>query len=187
MQELTYVTGNAIKFRQAETACGAFGIKLIQAKLNIEEIQAETGEPIARDKAQKAFEQVNKPVLISDDSWSIPGLRGFPGPYMKYVNDWFTPDDWLRLTTTLKDRRIVLRQIVVYQDASGQRLFSCDIEGTLLTEARGKTPYAHSYITSFDGGRSSSAEHHALGKTPHDDNRHVWHDFAEWFTENDHA
>ena len=184
MKELTYVTGNAIKFHQGALACETFDIKLLQTKLSIDEIQAETGEPVARDKAQKAFEQLGTPLVVSDDSWSIPGLGGFPGPYMKDINDWFTPDDWLRLTITLEDRRAILRQIVVYQDRHGQQLFSVDIEGILLKESRGKSPYAHAHIVSFDGGKTASAEYHALGKSAHDTRRHAWHDFAQWLTEN---
>jgi inosine/xanthosine triphosphate pyrophosphatase family protein len=182
MKELAYVTGNAIKFLQGKAACEAFGIALTQTGADIIEIQANTGEPVARDKAQKAFEQLGKPLVISDDSWSIPGLKGFPGPYMKDINEWFTPQDFLRLTSELKDRRIILRQIVVYQDAHVQKLFSFDIEGMLLKDARGMSKYPHSYITSFDGGKTSSAEHHARGTTPHASQRDVWHDFAEWYT-----
>jgi len=60
---------------------------------------------------------------------------------MKSINDWFTPEDWLRLTSDLTDRTIILRQIVVYQDKHGQQLFSVDIPGMLLREAQGTSPY----------------------------------------------
>jgi inosine/xanthosine triphosphate pyrophosphatase family protein len=148
----------------------------------VPEIQGEDSELIARDKANKAFAKFQKPVVISDDSWSVPGLNGFPGAYMKSVNDWFTVDDWLNLTRPLTDRRIMLTQIVVYQDADGQQLFSCDIKGILLPEARGKSPYPHSEITSFDGGQTSNAEHHERGQSSASHLPNVWHDFAEWYS-----
>lgn len=163
--------------------CEPHGITLQQTKLDIQEIQAETGEPVARDKAAKAFTALGKPLVVSDDSWMIPGLNNFPGPYMKSMNDWFSPEDWLRLTKDLADRRIILRQIVVYQDGDGQQLFTADISGVLLSEIRGTSPYPHSTITSFDGGKTSNAEYHEKGEAAAQHHRNVWHDFTEWYAE----
>lgn len=180
MQKFLYATGNNVKFRQARDVCGTFGIELEQATLKVPEIQGEEVEPVARDKAEKAFAKFGKPVIISDDAWMIPGLKNFPGPYMKSMNDWFTPADWLRLTDGLIDRRIILRQIAVYQDSRVQKLFSTDIEGLLLREARGKSPYAHSTVTSFDGGLHSDAEFQERSENATQNHRTAWHDLAEW-------
>jgi XTP/dITP diphosphohydrolase len=183
MKELTYITGNAVKFRQAVMTCEPLGITLVQQSgLDIPEIQAESGEVIACDKAAKAFATLQKPLVVSDDSWTIPGLKGFPGPYMKYVNDWFTIDDWLNLTRNLTDRRIILQQIVVYHDANGQQVFSEDIAGILLTEPRGNSPYPHSAITSFDDGEHSNAEYHEKGESAAAHHPNPWHKFAAWYS-----
>lgn len=179
MEPLIYATGNPLKFRQASLTCESFGIALLQKKLDIPEIQAETGEPVARDKAMKAFALLERPLVVSDDSWMIPGLNNFPGPYMKYMNDWFSSEDWLRLTSTLSDRRIILRQIVAYQDADRQRTFALDIPGVLLPEPRGVSDYPHTTIVSFDNGRTSMAEHHERGESVVQQ-RSPWHDFSEW-------
>ncbi len=183
MNTLTFVTGNDLKFHLAEKICREFGQELSQeAALDIPEIQAETGEPVARDKAQKAFEQLGHPVVVTDDTWVIPALKGFPGPYMKSMNHWFTPEDWLRLTGTLEDREIILRQVLVYQDEIEQVLFTVDIKGVMLREIRGVSPYPHNTIVSFDGGKHSFAEIYAEGKTI--DNHHTaWHECAQWLKE----
>jgi non-canonical purine NTP pyrophosphatase (RdgB/HAM1 family) len=185
MSEVLYASGNKVKFRQAQEVCKTFGITLIQDSLNVPEIQGEIAEPIARDKAEKAFAKFQRPVIISDDSWIIPGLNGFPGAYMKSVNDWFTVGDWLHLTRPLKDRRIILRQIVVYQDENGQHLFSCNIEGIILLEARGDSAdRPSSAITSFDNGKHSNAEFEERSESPTANLPSVWHDFAEWYSKN---
>ncbi len=183
MKAVLYATGNNVKFRQAEHVCDEFGIILIQHGLDVPEIQSEEALPIALDKAQKAYDLCKQPVVISDDSWVIPGLNGFPGPYMKSMNHWFSVDDWLRLTASLTDRRIILTQIAVYQDINGPRLFSSTIEGMLLPKARGSSTYAHSSITSFDGGEHSNAEFHARTESAATHLKNVWHDFAEWYSE----
>lgn len=181
MSDILYATGNNIKFHQAVQTCKDFGINFKQANLKVPEIQGEDSIVIAKDKAAKAFNKFKHAVVISDDSWSIPGLKGFPGPYMKSINDWFSVDDWLHLTQPLTDRRIIVKQIVIYQDETGQQVFSCDIEGILLREARGKSPYSHSTITSFDGGKQANAEFHERGLSAPAPERDVWHDFAEWY------
>jgi len=183
MNSLIYVTGNAAKLRQAITTCEPLGISLEQAVLDIPEVQAEDGEPIARDKATKAFAQLQKPLIISDDNWLIPGLNNFPGPYMKSMNHWFSPEDWLHLTGNLADRTIILRQIVVYQDADTQKLFSVDITGTLLHEIRGESPHPHCTITSMDGGKTTMAEHHEKNESAVQQHS-AWHDFAAWYAQN---
>jgi XTP/dITP diphosphohydrolase len=180
MKPILYVTGNAMKFRQAEKTLGTFSIPAEQAQLDIPEIQAPAGEPVARDKAAKAYAALARPLVVSDDSWIIPGLKGFPGPYMKYMNDWFTTEDWLRLTDKLDDRRITLRQIVVYQDADQQLVFSADIAGTLLHEARGTSPYPHSSLVTFDG-KQTNAEYHEKGESAAAHYPNPWHKFAQWY------
>jgi len=182
MTEVVYATSNYIKFHHALTVCQKAGIRLVQAELDVPEIQGTDTEAIARDKADKAFQHFKHPVMISDDSWSIPGLKGFPGAYMKDINDWFTGQDWLNLTSSLTDRRIILRQSVVFQDHGGQHFFYKDIEGTLLTEPRGESKYPHAYITSVDGGKTSTAEHHAQGKSAAVSQANVWDDFAAWYS-----
>lgn len=182
MRTVLYATGNAIKFDQARHACREFGITLTQSKLAVPEIQGTDPELIARDKAQKAYEKFQQPLVTSDDSWSIPGLNGFPGAYMRDVNEWFSVQNWLALTRDLTDRRIILRQTIVYQDESGQQVFYKDIEGVLLKQPRGKSDFAHAHITSIDGGKTSTAESHATGKAAGNDLPNAWHEFAEWYS-----
>ena len=184
MPTLTYVTSNSIKFQLAEIVCKARNITLVQSEVDIQEIQSEEGTMVALDKVKKSFELLNKPVVISDDSWIIPGLQGFPGPYMKYINQWFTIDDWLKLTQDLQDRRIILQQVVVYQSHDISKIFTSEIVGTLLTSARGASKYTHIAITSFTNGDSSLAEDGANGHAATSDQYASWHKFTDWYQEN---
>lgn len=179
-KSVDFITTNDNKFQTAQAVCKQFGITLRRKQLDIEEIQAEDGLIIAKRKAEDAFRQHPHPLVITDDSWSIPGLRGFPGPYMKSMNGWLTTADYLRLILPLTDRRIILRQIVVYQDSGQQRVFVDDIEGILLTKARGSSPYTHFAITSFDGGKHSAAEINMSGHSAIVQHHTAWHDFSEW-------
>lgn len=183
MSQLIFVTGNDLKFKGAQHLCAQHGITLTQQDVETVEIQAESGEPIARHKANEAFQKLQEPVIVTDDTWVIPALRGFPGPYMKSVNHWFTAEDWLRLTLPLEDREIILRQVAVYQDEREQVLFSVDVKGILLKEIRGNHAYPHMMITSFDGGNRSDAEAIAEGHSDTVGMHTVWQELSKWLQE----
>jgi XTP/dITP diphosphohydrolase len=180
MPDFVFVTSNDLKVLAAQQACDQYGITFDRKDLDISELQSDSGEEIARGKAEQAYAELGVPIAITDDSWIIPGLNGFPGPYMKHVNKWLSVDDYLNLTRHLEDRRIILRSIIVYQDERGQQVFSTDIAGLLMNEPRGKSDIKHFMITSFDGGANSAAETLAPGYSPLKDLRTTWDDLCEW-------
>ncbi|HSX07300.1 MAG TPA: non-canonical purine NTP pyrophosphatase [Candidatus Saccharimonadales bacterium] len=179
MISVLFATGNADKLRSARLVCAEFGIEITQQLLDVAEIQAEDGEAVVRDKAAKAFALLKKPVIVSDDSWVIPALNGFPGPYMKSINEWFTPEDLFRLTKPLENREIILRQYAVFQDEHGQHLFALDIAGTMLRVPRTLSGKPNETLVTFDGKRSV-AEFHAEDKSPLEGRQTVWHELAPW-------
>jgi inosine/xanthosine triphosphate pyrophosphatase family protein len=183
MTDFTFVTSNDHKVKTAEVMCRQFNVSFDRQNIDLVEVQAEDGKVIATGKALQAYETFQRPVVITDDNWLIPGLGGFPGPYMKHVNHWFTPDDFVRLTKDLEDRSIIMRHIIAYRDGDGEQIFSVDIPGILLKEARGSSVIPHFAIMSFDGGQHSVAEAEAasngsaIAQLPN-----AWHAFCEWFT-----
>ena len=84
--KILYVTGNPEKFKNAQQFFTQHVIEIEQLALPLEEIQASDPVEIAKKKAEEAFKECQKPLFVNDASWSIPALRGFPGPFMKYIN-----------------------------------------------------------------------------------------------------
>lgn len=182
MRQLLFVTSNKNKFRSAKLVFANAGIDLVQAAHEIEEIQGEDVEKIAHDKAQKAFDIVKKPMIINDDAWEIPGLRGFPGPYMKSINQWFTAEDFLRLTKDLEDRRIILRQFVVYQDDCQQKVFTKTTIGTLRKDISPYEDAPSARIKSVTTDGRSLAEVRATSPEQLIEAHTIWHDVVKWLT-----
>ena len=181
MKKVLFSTGNKDKMGTARFVCDQYGIELVPAPLEIIEIQSEHGEDVASHKVSAAYKMLQQPVVVTDDSWLILGLNGFPGPYMKSMNHWFGPSDWENITSHLNDRRILLRQILAYQDGEQQKIFKVDIEGVLLKSVQGKSPHANHTLVSFDG-QNSVAKVLETQPTAIADRRTAWHDFAEWLT-----
>jgi len=157
MHQLIFCTGNEEKFSNASMVAREFDIELTQQLADVDEIQGENDAlRILKDKVAKAHAIIKQPIIVSDDSWEIPGLNGFPGPYMKSINHWFTPDDFLRLTRDLTDRRIFLIQNVAYTDGETTNFFTDRIEGELQTEARGRFGAALHKVVSMKGDEGLS-------------------------------
>lgn len=183
MSSLLFSTGNAEKFEIARKICEPLGVILEQKPLEIDEIQGEDSEAIIRDKVRKAYELTGQPVIVSDDSWNIPGLRGFPGPYMKSIEQWFTPEDFLNLTRPLIDRRIILVQLLAYQDADRVYIVREEHVGALLTESRGKYGKALKKVVAMPGDNGLSiAEAYDHGLIHADrDVAKGWRKLIEWY------
>lgn len=180
MTDFVFATSNDHKVKTAEAVCAQFGLKFTHKNMDLQEIQSDNGEAIARYKVEQAFAVCQQPVAVTDDSWLIPGLNGFPGPYMKYINQWFSPADFLRLTKDLADRRMIMRHIIAYKDAHDEKVFSVDIPGVLLKKVRGNSIIPHFAIVSFDGGASSVAEAEANGTLAVADGPNAWQGFCQW-------
>ena len=183
MNQLIFCTGNAEKFNNAQLVCQKHGVSLTQHTIDIAEIQSEEGEVIVQDKLQKAYQQIKQPIVVTDDTWIIPGLNGFPGPYMKSINHWFSPEDLLRLTLPLEDRSIHLVQWLGYTDGTTTKIFTSRVPATLLAKIKGNYGSAsHKLISLKSDNGLSIAEIYDKGLDRDDrDAAVVWHDFLEWY------
>lgn len=187
MNTIYFATSNQEKMLIAKTVCSKFDIKVEQANIDIDEIQGEDPVIIVQDKARRAYEGLAKPVVVSDDSWDIPALNGFPGPYMKSINKWFKPEDFLRLMSGIKDRTIIIHQYLAYFDGDTMKVFSNDIHGKVIEEPRGKNERSPNMTVTtmdndngktiaevFEQGAKAVAERYIT-------RRDAWHEFAEWY------
>lgn len=93
---MLYVTSNKEKIKTARKYFKLLGVELDIKPFDFVEIQGSV-EEVARDKARQAFNHFKQPLFVTDYSWSIPRLKGFPGVYMAQVNNWFSSEDFLKL------------------------------------------------------------------------------------------
>lgn len=167
-----------------DSVCTRHGLELVQKNIDLDEVQSEDPHYVAVRKAEAAFKIIDKPLVVSDDSWLIHGLNGFPGVYAKSINAWFTTDDYLRLTRDLNDRTVTLVQKLVYKDKNQLKTFTVTTKGELLKEARGKVGAPIQKIVSFetDGSQKSIAETLASKNKRFEQSAtlKVWQEFANW-------
>ncbi len=180
MKTILFATGNERKLKEALAGCEGFDIKIEQVKLKIDEIQSSNPSDISLHKANTAFEITKKPTIISDTSWNIPSLNGFPGGYMKDVANWFTADDFLNLVKDKEDKRVCFIETLVYKDDKQTKVFSKEFWGEFANEPKGNDEISIEKVAMFDG--FTIAEKRDKGELSHKVEDYIWIEFARWIS-----
>ena len=85
MLAVTFASTNKNKYREVKSILSAHSISVDFAQINLVEIQSDSLEEIAREKAKSAFAQVCRPIIVEDDGLFIEVLKGFPGQYSSHA------------------------------------------------------------------------------------------------------
>lgn len=175
---ILFATTNHRKYGEAKAACKDFDIEVKLVELETDEIQSHDPNAIAARKAADVFEITKAPAVVTDTSWNIPALNGFPGGYMKDVSTWFEPEDFLALMAGKTDRHISFTETIVYIDANQTKIFSKEFWGEVADTPRG-IGESIEQIAVFEG--HTIGERRAAGTFSHDPKDYVWYEFAEWY------
>ena len=118
-KKINFVTGNKGKWEIGRDVFSKYGLTLEQTEMETPEIQSLDVKDVATYSAQCAAQKLGVPVIKSDVGYYISSLRGFPGPFIKYINQTLTEDDLLRLMNGVKDRSMVIKECLAYAEPDG--------------------------------------------------------------------
>lgn len=106
--------------------------ELVQSAIDTPEIQSTSVEEIAVQSALWACRQTGEPSIKSDAGCFIESVNGFPGPFLKYVNDWLTQEDYISLLSGKDNRRAYFEDAlaIAYPDGT-THVFSQKVYGTI--------------------------------------------------------
>jgi XTP/dITP diphosphohydrolase len=120
MQAVTFASTNQNKYREVQSILPAYGIAIDFAQVNPVEIQSDSLEEIAREKAKSAFAMVGRPVIVEDDGLFIDALKGFPGQYSSHAFKTIGNDGIMKLLAGPTYRTASFRSLIAFYD--GKRL-----------------------------------------------------------------
>jgi XTP/dITP diphosphohydrolase len=115
---VTFVSTNENKFLEARAILAPFDIAVGFAKEKLVELQSDSLEEIAREKAKSAFGRVGRPVIVEDDGLFIYSLKGFPGQYSSFVLETIGNEGILRLMKGSSERSAYFHSLIAYFDGS---------------------------------------------------------------------
>lgn len=120
MKNIIFVTGNSGKVKSLEVYISKYGYSVQQIKLDLIEPQGKDAKEIAMSKAIQAWQILKKALVVEDSSFHIKELNGFPGPYIKYLNEIFGANGILKITKSLNDRSCWFESALVYVNSRGK-------------------------------------------------------------------
>lgn len=129
---MIFITGNEGKIRELESILGQ---KIESQVIDLPEIQALHVKDVVRDKAQRAFKIINKPVLVEDSGIIVHSWNGLPGACTKWFMKSVGSAGIVKMLGN--DRRAQATTIFDYFDGSQHIICEGTIEGTLSQEPRG--------------------------------------------------
>jgi non-canonical purine NTP pyrophosphatase (RdgB/HAM1 family) len=155
MQKITIVTGNPGKVRELQ-AMAMGKINFVMHDLDIDEIQSLDLREIVKNKAKKAYEQLNTPIIVDDVSAGLTSLNGLPGPFIKFFNQKLGGDALFQLTKR-KDDKVTISCIAAYYDGKEFILGEGTITGRIVSP-RGKNGFGFDVVVVPDGQSMTMAE-----------------------------
>lgn len=104
MKPIVFVTGNAKKLEEVMAILGKnFPRKVINQKIDLPEYQGEPAD-ISISKCKAALNIVQGPVIIEDTCLCFNGMKGLPGPYIKWFLDKLGPEGLFNMLTAWEDK-----------------------------------------------------------------------------------
>lgn len=164
-----YVSGNQTKFQEASAYLEQHlsHVRCVQYGMDIDEIQTLDHEKVAVDKACKAWQHVQQPVLIDDGGIYFHRYYLFPGVLTKYVFQGIGYEGFMRLVE-IGDRAEFVSYLVY---ATGPSFHDCYVfvgrcPGTICydTEREPSSDLPYDIVFSPDGFEGSFAHLRDLGR-----------------------
>ena len=131
--KINYLTTNELKFKIAQNYFdGLTGYELVQQQLETPEIQDESCEEVAKYSAIFGARELGEPCLKMDAGFYIPALGGFPGPFVKFINEWLTEEKILAMLDGEEDRTAYFLDATAVSLPDGSsRIFTKKYMGTI--------------------------------------------------------
>lgn len=179
---LKYITSNKDKINSARRNLSPLGVEFAEQTLDLIEIQSDSLVKIAIHKARQAYEILKEPLFVSDHGWIIPALNGFPGAYMKQMNQWLSSQDFLNLMKGHEDRRVIKVEVICYIDSKHVKHFRAEIPGKFVDKIEGEGIAAMRVISLHPSGKTV-AECIEEDVNSYESNP-IWEEFANWYKQN---
>jgi XTP/dITP diphosphohydrolase len=131
LRRIIFASTNKSKFNEIFTHMRTYNIEIEFVKFESNEIQSNSLDEIAQQKARDAYRKIGRPLIVEDTGLFIDSLHGFPGPYSSYVLGTIGNQGILDLLLNRTSRVALFRSIVAYMDDNCNMAFSGDTRGTI--------------------------------------------------------
>jgi len=133
--QVTFASTNQNKYREVQSILAQHRIAADFAQVELVEIQSDSLEEIAKEKAKSAFAKVGKPVIVEDDGLFINALNGFPGQYSSHAFKTIGNDGMLKLLAGSASRSASFRSLIAFYDGKSLSISEGRVDGRISDKA----------------------------------------------------
>jgi len=135
--EVTFITSNEGKFREAEKIASKYGVTVKWKKMEYTEPQGKDLEEIAKLSAEMLSQKLKEPFFIEDSGLFVEALNGFPGPYSSYVFKTIGNEGIIKLMEGVENRKAYFMAVIAFFDGEKVWTFTGRVDGEIAEEMRG--------------------------------------------------
>ncbi len=152
MPKLYFVSSNEEKYREICLALDGSAVEIERVALDLPEIQSLDPAEVAAYKARKAYEQVQRGlILVEDTGLAVHAWNGFPGALIKWVLATLGEAGMCRQLDAWADRRATATVALCVSDGAEIYTFIGQSEGSITREPRGTLGFGWDSIFQPDG------------------------------------
>jgi XTP/dITP diphosphohydrolase len=178
VRKVAFASTNENKYREVRAILAQRGLEVEFAKAKLVEIQSDSLEAIAREKAKSAYLQVSRSVIVEDDGLFIDSLGGFPGQYSSYVFKSIGIAGIVKLLSDVRDRYASFISLIAFSDGKATTVFEGKVNGAIADKpAAGGWGYDPIFVP--DGASGTFAE--LANKNDYSHRRKALDLFADWY------
>jgi XTP/dITP diphosphohydrolase len=180
METITFVSTNQNKFFEVQSILLTRNITIDFSKIHLVEIQSDSLEEIAREKAKTAFAKVGRQVIVEDDGLFIDSLSGFPGQYSSFVFKTIGNDGILKLLASSTKRSAYFRSVIAFYNGITLSISDGRVDGRITDRVTEDCGWGYDPIFVPDGTDLTFAEL-KKSKNEYSHRKRALEKFAHWY------
>ncbi len=179
-----FVTSNVHKFQEARRVLSEYKIATAKLRVGAVEIQDDNLENIAEASVLDAFKNCGLPIFVEDAGLFIEALKGFPGPYSKYVYNTVGVKGILKLMKNIENRSAHFQSVIAFSSPGEQPIcFRGKVDGKISLQERGTSGFGYDPIFEpTEGDGRTFAEMTLNEKNGYSHRAEALRKFAEWYS-----
>lgn len=123
------ITGNPNKLREFQTLLSSV-LELEMRSLDLDEIQSLDLHQIVEHKLKQAYQSIQEPVIVEDNSAELENLNGLPGPFIKFFEQRLGDDALYTLSSEGTRAKII--STIGYFDGREVIIVDGIVEGSIV-------------------------------------------------------
>lgn len=155
MKDCVLITGNQGKVRELSRL---LGVELHGQKVTLPELQATDVRIVAAAKAEAAYAQLHRPVIVDDTGLYLAAWGELPGALVAWFLDTVGCEGILKMLEGWDDRSARVVTALGYCDEHGVQVFDGEVAGSIALLPRGEHGFGYDPIFIPEGTGKTFAE-----------------------------